>query len=174
MNISRCSLLPSPVWPLSICLDSWTWHSRILCNIVLKSIRLYFHHQLHPQLGIVSALALSLHSFWSYFSTYLQQHIGLLLTWGVHLSVSYFFAFSYCSWGSQDKNTEVVCHSFLQTDRVAPQRKGMKITIHPDMNQNGFPFLSSNFLCHNDWLRCSNPVSLLLPLLLFGSTQRAP
>ena len=31
---------------------------------------------------------------------------------GVHLSVSYLFAFS--SWGSQGKNTEVVCHSFLQ------------------------------------------------------------
>ena len=25
-----------------------------------------------------------------------------------------FFAFSYCSWGSQSKNTEVVCHSLLQ------------------------------------------------------------
>ena len=30
------------------------------------------------------------------------------------LSVSYLFAFSYCSWGSQGKNTEVVCHSLLQ------------------------------------------------------------
>ena len=34
------------------------------------------------------------------------------------LESSYFsvlsFAFSYCSWGSQCKNTEVVCHSFLQ------------------------------------------------------------
>ena len=39
---------------------------------------------------------------------------GHLLTWGVHLSVSYLFAFSYCSWGSQGKNTEVVCHSLLQ------------------------------------------------------------
>ena len=28
--------------------------------------------------------------------------------------MSYLFAFSYCSWGSQGKNTEVVCHSFLQ------------------------------------------------------------
>ena len=27
--------------------------------------------------------------------------------------VSYHFAFSYCSWGSQGKNTEVVCHSLL-------------------------------------------------------------
>ena len=26
--------------------------------------------------------------------------------------VSYLFAFSYCSWSTQDKNTEVVCHSF--------------------------------------------------------------
>ena len=30
------------------------------------------------------------------------------------LSVSYLFVFSYCSWGSQGKNTEVVCHSLLQ------------------------------------------------------------
>ena len=30
------------------------------------------------------------------------------------LSVSYHFAFSYCSWGSQGKNKEVVCHSLLQ------------------------------------------------------------
>ena len=33
---------------------------------------------------------------------------------GVHLSVLYLFALSYCSWGSQGKNTEVVCHSLLQ------------------------------------------------------------
>ena len=37
-----------------------------------------------------------------------------LPTWGVHLSVSYLFAFSYCSWGSQGKNAEVICHSLLQ------------------------------------------------------------
>ena len=53
-------------------------------------------------------------SFWSYFSTLLQQHHGHLLTWGVHLSVSQLFAFSYCSWGSQGKNTKVVCHSLPQ------------------------------------------------------------
>ena len=33
---------------------------------------------------------------------------------GVHLSESYLFAFSHCLWGSQGKNTEVVCHSLLQ------------------------------------------------------------
>ena len=32
----------------------------------------------------------------------------------IYLSVSYLFAFSYCSWGSQGKNTEVVYHSLLQ------------------------------------------------------------
>ena len=36
------------------------------------------------------------------------------MTWGVSLLVSYHFAFSYCSWGSQGKNTEVACHSLLQ------------------------------------------------------------
>ena len=39
---------------------------------------------------------------------------GNIQTWGIHLSVSYLFAFSYCSWGSQGKNTEMVCHSLLQ------------------------------------------------------------
>ena len=68
---------------------------------------------MHPQLGVVFTLAPSLHSFWSCFSTLLQEHIGHLPTWGVHLSVSYLFAFSYCSWGSQCKTTEVVCHSLL-------------------------------------------------------------
>ena len=42
------------------------------------------------------------------------MHGTIVLTWGVHLSVSYLFAFSYCSWGSQGKNIEVVCHSLLQ------------------------------------------------------------
>ena len=40
--------------------------------ILFFSIGLYFHHQSHPQLGVVFALAPSLHSFWSYFSIDLQ------------------------------------------------------------------------------------------------------
>ena len=59
------------------------------------SITLDFYHHSHPQLGFVFALAPSLHSFWSYFSTDLQLHIGYLPSWGVHLSVSCLFAFSY-------------------------------------------------------------------------------
>ena len=58
-------------------------------HIALYSIRLYFHHLAYPQLGVVFALALSLQSFWSYFSSDLQLHIGYLPTWEVHLSVSY-------------------------------------------------------------------------------------
>ena len=45
------------------------------------------------KLGIVFALAQSLHAFWSYCSTDLQQHIGHLPSWGVHLTVSYLFPF---------------------------------------------------------------------------------
>ena len=41
---------------------------------------------------------------------------------GVHLSVSYLFAFSYCSWDSQGKNTKVVCH----TNRISQPQKRMK------------------------------------------------
>ena len=65
----RRSLLPSPVWPLPICLDSWTWHSRFLCNIALYSTRPCFYHShihswilfllwLHPFIlsGVISPL----------------------------------------------------------------------------------------------------------------------
>ena len=43
-----------------------------------------------------------------------HSDIGIPMTWRVHLSVSYLFAFLYCSWGSQGKNTKVVHHSLLQ------------------------------------------------------------
>ena len=66
VDIHSCHLLPLP-----ICLDSWTCHSRFLFNIALYSIGLYFYPS-HPQLGFVFALAPSLPSFWSYFSTDLQ------------------------------------------------------------------------------------------------------
>ena len=40
--------------------------------------------------------------------------LGTYRSGGIHLSVAYLFVFSYCSWGSQGKNTEVVCHSLLE------------------------------------------------------------
>ena len=68
--------MPSPLWPIVICLDSWIWHSRFLCHIALYSIGPCFYHQSHPQLGIVFALAPSLHSFWSYFSLISSSILG--------------------------------------------------------------------------------------------------
>ena len=47
-------------------------------------------------------------------SPLISSSIGHLLTWGVPLSVFCLFAFSYCSWGSQGTNPEVVCRSLLQ------------------------------------------------------------
>ena len=60
--MSTFTLAISPVWPLPICLDSWTWHSRFLCKIALYSIGPCIYHQSHPQLGVVFALVPSLHS----------------------------------------------------------------------------------------------------------------
>ena len=36
-----------------------------------------------------------------------------LPTWKINLSMSYLFVFSYCSWGSQGKNADVVCLFFF-------------------------------------------------------------
>ena len=83
-------------------------------QIALHIIKSSFYHQSHPQLGVVFALAPSLHSFWSYVSTDLQKYIGHLPTWAVHLSLSFILPLSNCSWGSQGKNTDEVCHSLLQ------------------------------------------------------------
>ena len=54
------------------------WTHQIPMQYCFYSIGLFFHHQTHPQLGFVSTLAQPLHSFWSYFSTLLWQHIGHL------------------------------------------------------------------------------------------------
>ena len=53
--------------------------------------------------GSVSSFFLELFLHWS------PVVYWALPTWGVHLSVSYLFAFSFCAWGSQGKNSEVVC-----------------------------------------------------------------
>ena len=71
----------------------------------LASITIYIHSWV-----LLFALALSLLS--GVISPLLSSSI--LGTCRVHLSVSHLFVFSYCSWGSQGKNTAVVCHSLLQ------------------------------------------------------------
>ena len=65
----RCSLLPSPVWPLPICLDSWTWRSYSYAILLftasnLASITSPIHNWvlfllwLHPFIlpGVISSL----------------------------------------------------------------------------------------------------------------------
>ena len=85
---------------------------QFLCNIVLYNIGLYFHHQSHPQLGVVFALAPSLHSFWS-------LHWCLVAYWApTDLGSSSFSVLSFCLFilfmGFARQDTEVVCHSLFQ------------------------------------------------------------
>ena len=76
----------------SLCLDSWSWYSRFLCNISLYSIGPCFYHQSHPQLGIVFALTLSLHSFWELF-----PHWSPVVYWApTDLGSSSFSILSFC------------------------------------------------------------------------------
>ena len=121
----------------------------------------------HIHSWVLFLLWLHLHSFWSYFSTDLQYHIGHLLTWGVHLSVSCLFAFSHCSWGSQGKNTEVVCHSFSSGPRFVR-------TLHHDPSVLGcLHSMAHNFIeldkaltMWSDWLVfCDNGFHSACPLM---------
>ena len=66
-----------------------------------------------PHLGIVFALTRALHSSGAISLLFPAAYCHLPI-WGIHLSVSHLFVFSYCSWCSPGKNTEVVCHSLLQ------------------------------------------------------------
>ena len=89
----------------------WFMDLTFLSNIALYSIGLCFYYQSHLQLGIV---LLWLHLFILEVFLHWSPVAYWTLTWGVHLSASYLSAFSYCSWGSQGKNTDVVCHSLLR------------------------------------------------------------
>ena len=43
----------------------------------------------------------------------------------------YISAFSYCSWGSQGKNTEVVCHSLLQWTTFCQTMTHLRLSTRP-------------------------------------------
>ena len=76
--------------PMQYCsLQHWT----LLLSPVTSTSGVLFLLWLHPFIlsGIISPLI-----------------IGHLLTWGVPLSVSYHFAFSYCSWGGVTQDGQVV------------------------------------------------------------------
>ena len=63
---------------------------------------------------------------------FLLEHVGLLSTWGVRLSVSYLFAFLYCSWGSQCKNMKWFSIPFFSGPHFV-------ITPHHDPSILGVP-----------------------------------
>ena len=75
--------------------------------VILPFTAVEFHHSA----GWCFPLVPSLHSSCSSVSSDLQWHIGYVLTWEVPVSWSCHFSFSYSSWSSQGKNTEVVCQS---------------------------------------------------------------
>ena len=104
--ILKClrSLLPSPVWPLPICLDSWTQHSRFLCSIALYSLRLLLSPVTSTTgccfcFGSISSFFLELFLHWSPVAYWAPTNLG-----SSSFRVLSFCPFI-CSWGSQGKNT---------------------------------------------------------------------
>ena len=106
--------MPSPVWPLLITLIHGTnipgFYAVLLFTALdFSSITSHIPNRVLFSLwlclfilsGVISPLFSSsiLGTYWSGEFIF-QCHI--------------YFAFSYCSWGSQGKNTEVVCYSLLQ------------------------------------------------------------
>ena len=107
----RCLLLPSPVWPLPICLIHGpnipgSYAILLFTASNLGSITSSIHNWvlfllwLHPFIlsGVISPLISS----------------SILGTYWPGVDIFQSPIFSYCSWSSQGKNTEVVCHSLLQ------------------------------------------------------------
>ena len=85
--------------PMQYCsLQHWT----LLPSPVTSTTECYFC------LGSIPSFFWDLFLHWSPVAYWAPTDLGS------SSSVSYLFAFSYCSWGSQGKNTEVVFHSLLQ------------------------------------------------------------
>ena len=77
----ECSLLPPPVWPLPICLDSWTLHSSFLCNIALTawdlaSITSHIHSWVLFCFGSIPSFFLELFLHWSPVAYWVPSNLG--------------------------------------------------------------------------------------------------
>ena len=92
----------------------------------------YFHHQSHPRLGVVFTLALSFHSFWTISPFFSHSLLGTYRPGKFIFQCPIFFVFSYCSWGSQGKNTDMACHSLLTGPHFFR-------TLHCDLSVLGGP-----------------------------------
>ena len=81
--------------------------------------------------------------------------------------MSYIFVFSYSSWGSQGKNTKVVCHSllqwttFCQISPTLPARLGWPHTAWLSFIESDKPVVHvirlASFLCL--WFQCVCPLA---------------
>ena len=87
--------------------------------------------------GSVPSFFLELFLHWSPVAYWAPTHLESSST------LSYLFAFSYHSWGSQGNNTEVVCHSLLQwtifshTPLPTPQNSYAHFYKHSDIRKQG-------------------------------------
>ena len=124
------SLLPSPVWPLPVCFDSWTWHSRFLCSITLCSIKLCFYYVTSTTgccfcFGSIPLFFLDLFLHWSPVAYWAPTNLGS----------SSFSVLSFCLlilfMGFSRQEYWEVCHSLLQWTTFLWGR-GSKITADGD------------------------------------------
>ena len=90
----QCLLLPS-IWPFPIYHDSWTWHSRFLCNIVLYSIGFTFTTR-HIDKWVLFPLWLSLFITSGTISLLLSSNLLGSYRPGKFIFQCHLFVFSYC------------------------------------------------------------------------------
>ena len=150
-------------------------HRTLLLSLVTSTARYCF------------ALAPSLHSFWSYFCTDLQYHVGHLLTWGVPLSVSYHLAsivFSKTDFTIALKGTPRHAHVYTHTHITHSTSQSQHMTFckvgieqMPLFCQASMGTSQSSLptdLTHLVVFRCSFPWKELtdhhLPKSMFGTT----
>ena len=97
--------------------------------------------------GSIPSFFLELFLHWSSVAYWAPTNLG------VSLSVSYHFAFSYCSWGSQGKNTEVVCHSLLRWTTFCQTSPPSPICLGwPHTAWLSFIELDKTVVLWSDWL----------------------
>ena len=96
----------------------WPWFMHLTFQVPMQYCSLQHRTLLLSPVTSTSGYCFCFGSIHSFFLE-LFLHWSPVAYWapndlGVPVSVSYRFAFSYCSWVSQGKNAEVACHSLLQ------------------------------------------------------------
>ena len=128
-------------------ISNLNWFKDLTFHIPIKYFSLQhrnsFHHQSHPHLDIVFALAPFLNFFLVLICHSFSVPYWAPINWGVNLSVSHLFAFSFCSWHSQDKNTEVFTILFSS-------RPPLFRTLHHDPSIMGGPIWHGSYF---HWIR---------------------